>query len=555
MGGSPGLGLYIFGALISAGFCLELNFPPGFKFGVATASYQIEGAWNESDKGVSIWDTYTHERSIKIADKSSGDVACDSYHFWRRDIEMLTELGVDFYRFSISWTRLMPSGYPNHISEDGKKYYNDIINTLLENGIEPIVTLYHWDLPQALQNLGGWTNPYVSDWFEEYAREVFSLFANRVKIWVTINEPIVICDGAYSTGILAPGTVIQDNIGSYMCNKHVLIAHAKAYRVYDKEFRPKYNGKISITNHIIWMEPHSEDHTHIAEIARQNFVGRYSHPIFSKEGGWPPEIERIVAENSKKMGYHTSRLPAFTKEEIELVKGTYDFYGLNHYTSRKVRKTKPNEYVPSNIFGGEPEFQYIGELDPVWPVSCNGWLASHPVGLRRLLSWLKKEYGDIKFFITENGYPTGPKNYIEDDDRIQYYKDYLEQIMLAINEDGVDVIGYTAWSLVDNFEWMDGYNVRFGLYEVNFTDPQRTRTPRKSAKFYSEIISNQKKLEAKKYRSSQLYILCSFIILLILFAIVVVSVCVYWKAKVEREKMRSNEIEVNSELLVKESQY
>ncbi|XP_059055794.1 myrosinase 1-like [Achroia grisella] len=542
----------VFGVLVSGTLASnELTFPPGFKFGVATAAYQIEGGWNISDKSVSIWDTYTHEHKAGIADRSSGDVACDSYHLWRRDIEMLTELGVDFYRFSISWPRLLPTGYPNQISENGKKYYDDLINGLLEKGIEPVVTLYHWDIPQTLQHLGGWTNPYIADWFEDYARVVFSLYADRVKIWATINEPVAICDGAYSTGILAPATIVSDNIGTYICNKNVLLAHAKAYRLYDKEYRPKYNGIISIVNNAMWMEPLDKENTDLAELAIQNFLGRYSYAIYSKEGGWPPELERIVAESSKRQGYHSSRLPAFTKEEIELVKGTFDYYGLNHYTSRLVRRIRPDEHPHSNLFTAEPEFSYLCEMDPNWTVGANGWLASYPEGFRHLLSWIKKQYGDIKIFITENGYPTKSTSYLDDDDRIQYHKDYLEQVLLSIREDGVNVMGYTVWSLVDNFEWMDGYNVKFGLYEVNFTDPHRTRTARKSAKYYAEFIRTQKLNEANN-KSSKFYTLCSYLILTILTLAVIAAISVCWKSKAEVKARKMKELEAHSLYLMEE---
>ncbi|XP_031768072.2 myrosinase 1-like [Galleria mellonella] len=542
----------VFGALITARLCSsELSFPPGFKFGVATAAYQIEGGWNISDKSHSIWDTYTHEHEMGIADHSTGDVACDSYHLWRRDIELLTELGVDFYRFSISWTRLMPSGYPNRISKDGTKYYNNLIDELLARGIEPIVTLYHWDLPQQLQYLGGWTNPYITDWFAEYARVVFSLFADRVKIWVTINEPVIICDASYSTPIMAPATLIPDNIGTYICNKNVLIAHAKAYRIYDKEFRPKYHGMVSIVNNIIWVEPVSKEYTDVTNLALQNLAGRFTHPVYSKEGGWPPEFEKLIAEISKSQGYHTTRLPAFTKEEVELVKGSYDYFGLNHYTSRRIRKTRPDEHPQRNLFLSEPDLNYIFELDPDWTIGCNGWLALYPEGFRRLLTWIKKEYGDIKILITENGYPTKQTNYLNDEDRIQFYKDYLKQMMLAIYEDGVNVIGYTAWSLIDNFEWMDGYSIKFGLYEVNFTDPQHTRTPRKSAKFYADLIKNQKQIEAQN-KSRKFYTLCSYLLLIILIALATVMFSVCWKTKADINAKKRKEMEANSELLMEE---
>ncbi|XP_059055795.1 lactase/phlorizin hydrolase-like [Achroia grisella] len=441
---------------------------------------------------MSIWDTFAHEHNEVIADGSTGDIACDSYHLWKRDIEMLKEIGVDFYRFSISWPRLIPTGHVNRISEDGKRYYNNLIDGLLMKGIEPVVTIYHWDLPQHLQDLGGWTNPYIVDWFADYSRVVFALFADRVKMWITMNEPVVICDLGHGTSTIAPGTVLPDKIGTYLCNKNLMIAHAKAYRIYDKEFRPKYHGMVSIVNQLFWLEPLSQTDKYVTNLAMQNTFGRYTHPIFSKEGGWPADIERIVAINSEKQGYATSRLPAFTKEEIELVRGTYDFFGLNHYTSRMVRERHNGETLPNHPFLYEQEYNCVFELHPDWKTATNGWLAIYPEGFRYLLKYIKEQYGDVKILVTENGYATDAVQGLVDDDRILYHRSYIEQMLLAMNEDGVNVIGYTAWSLMDNFEWMDGYHSKFGLYEVDFSNPHRIRTPRKSVKFFSDVIRNHK---------------------------------------------------------------
>ncbi|XP_048484019.1 cytosolic beta-glucosidase-like [Plutella xylostella] len=217
----------------------ELAFPPGFKWGAATAAYQVEGAWNVSDKTPSIWDTFTHKYPERIEDGSSGDVACDSYRLWERDIEMAKELGLDYYRFSISWPRLVPNGFADQVSEDGKNYYNKLIDGLLANGIEPVVTLYHWDLPQRLQDYGGWLNPLISDWFADYARVAFSLFGDRVTTWLTINEALVVCTYGYGMGVLAPG-ISENDYGKYVCIKNIVMAHGKAYRVYEKEFKAKY---------------------------------------------------------------------------------------------------------------------------------------------------------------------------------------------------------------------------------------------------------------------------------------------------------------------------
>ncbi|CAH0717636.1 unnamed protein product, partial [Brenthis ino] len=462
------------------------GFPPSFKFGAATSAYQIEGAWNISDKSVSIWDHFIHSRPQNVIDLSTGDVACDSYHQWKEDVEIASYLGLHFYRFSLSWPRLMPKAFSNYVSEDGKNYYNNLINALLEKGIEPVVTIYHWDLPQTLQDLGGWTNPLISDWFAEYARVVFSLFADRVKIWITLNEPSAFCDVTYNTGVHAPG-IISSGIGNFMCNKYALLAHAKAWRIYDKEFRPKHNGKVSLTNHIIWIEGRNETDEETAELARQLMAGMYSHPIFSKEGGWPPIVEKIMAEKSKKEGRAQSRIPPFTKEEIDLIKGTYDFYGFNYYTSRTAYKAEKGDPIGLWPFFGNADFEIDMSVRPEWKKAGTNWFFVYAPGIRKQLNWLKKNYGDVEILINENGvasYGSG----LKDDDRVKYFKDHLEQVLLAINEDGVNVTRYTAWSLLDNFEWNDGYRSKFGLYQVDFEDPKRPRRPRASAHYYKRVI-------------------------------------------------------------------
>ncbi|XP_047505951.1 myrosinase 1-like [Pieris napi] len=462
------------------------KFPPGFKFGAATASYQVEGAWNVSDKSPSIWDTFTHDNPDLIADKSNGDVACDSYRLWETDIGLAKDLGLDFYRFSISWPRLLPNGHSNYVSEDGKRYYNNLINGLIENGIEPVVTLYHWDLPQKLQEFGGWTNPDLASSFEEYANVAFNLFGDRVKTWLTFNEPVSFCEVSYEAGKTAPGVALP-GIGNYICAKVVMLAHARAYRLYDTKFRAKYRGKVGLTNQHLWFEPKNSGEEENAELMR-NLMALYSYPIYSKTGGWPPSVEKRIAEISAKQGYSRSRLPEFTQEEIEFIKGTYDFYGLNYYTSRLVETAKPGEKLTWFPLTGSSEFGLALTADPSWKAGL-AWLVSYPPGFRRLLLWLKQQFGDIEFKIMENGYATS-EPIMYDEERVMYYRDHLEQVLLAINEDKVFVTAYTAWSLIDNYEWTSGYTSRFGLVNVDFNDPNRRRTPRASAHYYAAVIKS-----------------------------------------------------------------
>ncbi|XP_030026240.2 myrosinase 1 [Manduca sexta] len=463
----------------------ELVFPPGFKFGAASSAYQIEGAWNVSDKTESIWDRALHTLPWMSTDGTNGDVACDSYHLWQRDIEMAEELGLKFYRFSLSWTRLLPNGFANKISEDGKNYYDNLINGLLEKGIEPLVTIYHWDLPQSLQDLGGWTNPLISDWFKDYARVVYSLYADRVKTWITINEPVAICDTAYSMGTFAPGIIHLESV--YLCSKNVLLAHAKAWRVYDEEYKPLYHGKLSICNHWVWFEAHTEDDEEAAELSRQYSVGRYTHAIYSNEGGWPPAIEERLNAYNVLHGYSHPRLPPFTDEEKELVKGTYDYYGFNYYFSLMARRALPGETITPHYVAGIRELGIVMEAYPDLSPTLPPAFYKYPEGLRKHISWIREKYGDLELMIAENGfYSTGKMN---DFDRMDYMHDCLEQMLLAITEDGANVTGYSYWSLMDSFEWNES-GLKFGLYHVDFNSTERTRSARASADYYKTVIKN-----------------------------------------------------------------
>nr|XP_034826458.1 myrosinase 1-like [Maniola hyperantus] len=465
----------------------DLKFPAEFKFGAATAAYQVEGAWNVSGKTPSAWDTLTHTRPHVIADGSTGDVACDSYHHWKDDIQIAADLGLDFYRFSISWTRVLPTGFPDYINEDGRRYYDNLINGLLEKGIEPVVTMHHFDIPQRLQDLGGWSNPLISDWFADYARVLYQLFGDRVKTWITINEPFSICTVGYALGSFSAG-VTDYEVGSYLCIKNVVLAHSKAWRIYDQEFRKEFKGRVGVAHQLMYLEPATKADEEIAALAHEYFYGLYAHPVFSKDGGWPPGIEKVIAKNSEIQGYPRSRLPAFTDEEKELAKGAYGFFGLNYYTSRKVRRLRVGESLgTSSPLRNIGELDAMFEVDPSWEQGACTWFYSYPEGMRKQLAWVKEQYGDVEVIITENGYSSKGYN-LQDYDRIKYYREHLEQVLLSIHEDKVNIIGYIAWSLIDNFEWNDGYTAKFGLYEVNFDDPKRPRTPRDSAQYYKEVI-------------------------------------------------------------------
>ncbi|KAG7299996.1 hypothetical protein JYU34_017033 [Plutella xylostella] len=464
------------------------KFPEDFLFGAGSAAYQVEGAWDEDGKGESIWDDFMHNKPwLMIAqDGSSGDVASDSYHNLERDIQIIRELGLDSYRFSISWPRLLPSGFPDQVNEAAIQYYNNLINELLKHNIEPIVTIYHWDLPKSLQDLGGWTNPNIAQWYEDYARIVFDNFSNRVKLWLTINEPNEICYLGYGHVLEAPA-LNASGIADYLCAKNLVIAHARAYRLYTSQYKPLHGGRVGIVFSANWhvpLNPDSEADKLADTLHFQAKFGIYANPIFGY-GGFPKEYSERVAEKSAAQGFPRSRLPEFSEEEKQFVLGSYDFMGVNHYTGQLVTAENVPEYaVPSLLDDTGADLITLDE----WKQSTSPWIKWMPNSLYNQLLELGSLYPGVDFYITENGW-SGSTGLV-DDDRVDYLRSCLQQCLDAV-ADGVRLKGYYTWSLMDSFEWAFGYGARFGLYEIDFEDPKRPHTPRKSALVYKHIIKTR----------------------------------------------------------------
>ncbi|KAJ8730215.1 hypothetical protein PYW07_017253 [Mythimna separata] len=463
------------------------KFPDGFIFGTSTASYQIEGAWNEDGKGENIWDYLTHTNPAAIEDQSSGDVACDSYHKYERDVEMMRELGIDSYRFSIAWSRILPNGLANNVNEAGVAYYNKLIDEIVKYNIEPMVTLYHWDLPQRLQDMGGWLNPLIADWFADYARVVFDRFGDRVKYFITFNEGAQICYEGYDWVTKAP-RLNMSGIGEYICAKNLALAHAKAYHIYNDDYKPTQGGVCGYTIAVSSFVPltDSDEDAYAAELVNQLQWGLYTDPIFSKDGGFPKELFDLVAKKSAAQGFPRSRLTDFTEEEKAYIRGTGDFFGVNHYSGSFASASL---YTPQPPVPSPKDDIEIGQFAPDdWPQAASFWLKQMPDSIYIVLKNIQKRYGDVPIYITENGWSTHEG--IEDEGRVAYYRAALESALDALDE-GINLKGYYAWSLMDNFEWMAGYTERFGLYEVDFEDPERTRTPRKSAFIYKQIMKTR----------------------------------------------------------------
>ncbi|XP_046660562.1 myrosinase 1-like [Homalodisca vitripennis] len=455
--------------------CSIRSLPPGFLLSCGTSAYQIEGAWNEDGKGENIWDRFTHTRPQQIEDGSNGDVACDSYHKYKEDVRIIKETGFEMYRFSISWSRVLPTGYVDTINNPGVDYYHRLIDELLANGIQPMVTLYHWDLPQALEIIGGWTNPNMADYFADYADFVFKEYGQKVKWWITFNEMIVTIQGYGELETIAPGLPLN-GVTEYQAAYNLLRAHAKAYRIYQAVYKPLQQGRVGMAiavPNIVPLRPDSAEDTAAAYRFNEFLVGICTHPVFSREGNYPLNVRERVDRNSKIEGRNTSRLPHFTPEEVQYIRGSYDFFGLNHYLTLFVNKSGEN--------GGSAREQDSGsmyrKMEPI------------PSGLRVVLNWIKTEYGNLPVFVTENG--CNDISVFNDTGRIEYHHNYIEEMLKAIYIDGCNVIGYTAWSIMDNFEWSFGYTYKYGMWYVDFNTTERPRTRKLSSYYFKELAETR----------------------------------------------------------------
>ncbi|XP_023310397.1 myrosinase 1 isoform X2 [Anoplophora glabripennis] len=463
----------------------NLPFPNSFLFGAASSAYQIEGAWNESGKGPSRWDYLVHNRPV-VNDGSTGDVAADSYHRYKDDIAALKELGVSFYRFSINWPRILPTGFINKINPAGVEYYNNLIDGLLAEGIEPWVTIYHWEIPLPLHYLGDWNNDKIVQYFTDYANLLFQLFGDRVKTWLTINEPFSFCVLFVNVEVLSAGQEgVPTGTTEYQCAHNVLRAHASVYRLYQFKYKAIQKGRVSIVISSEFSLPASDSAEDIAaaERKRKFDLGWYLHPLVY--GDYPQTMIDNIGNYSVVQGFPVSRLPKFTILEKLAIKGAYDFIAINHYTSALTTPgTSSEEPVPSfNNDDGVITYQ-----NPSWEGS--DFLKIFPEGFRELLVYIKKNYRNPEIAITEQGFADYP-NIINDTARINYYQLYLTQALKAIYEDGVRLTAYTAWSLLDSFEWNNGYLVTLGLYDVDFESENKTRTPKESAKYYKNVIATK----------------------------------------------------------------
>lgn len=455
-----------------------IKFPEDFIWGSATSSYQIEGAWLKDGKGLSIWDAFAHTPG-KTINGDTGDVACDHYRHFRQDVKMMAALGLKAYRFSISWPRIQPNGYGS-VNQKGIDFYNELIDTLLEHNIEPWVTLYHWDLPLALQmEYDGWLNPQIADFFADYAKICFERFGDRVTNWITLNEPWVVAILGYGQGVFAPGRI--SNSEPYIAAHHLLRSHARAVDIYRQQFQNRQKGRIGITNNCDWREPLTEDPADMqaAQRSLEFFLAWFADPVYF--GKYPDVMRERLKE----------RLPQFSEEEASMLKGSSDFFGLNHYTTMYASDAsgKPQQLEAFGN-GGLSEDQDVNlTADPSWEKTSMGW-AIVPWGCQKLLEWIDKRYDHPEIIITENGCALNDKpekGQVNDLVRLEFFKSYLTATHKAIGN-GANLKGYFCWSLMDNFEWALGYSKRFGIHYVDFKTGQRI--PKASAKWYGQVIKH-----------------------------------------------------------------
>ena len=439
----------------------RVQFPANFLWGAATSAYQIEGSPLADGAGPSIWQRFTRTPGM-MANGDTGDVACDHYRRWKDDIALMKRLGLKAYRFSIAWARVLPEGR-GRINVKGLEFYDRLVDELLGNDITPLPTLFHWDLPAALDDRGGWLNPDSPHWFADYASVMFAKLDSRVEQWATLNEPWVVTDGGYLHGVLAPGH--RSKFEAPIASHHLLLAHGMAVQAY----RAAGRNRIGIVVNIEPKYPASQSAEDLAAVRRADaYMNRqYLDPVFL--GSYPEEMKDIFGE----------AWPSWPAEDMALIRQPIDWLGVNYYT-RNVTRFDANHY-PLQM---APVKQNATYTETGWEV--------YPQGLTDTLTWIKQRYGNPPVMITENGAafydpPQAENSMVDDPLRVSYLKKHIAAVSEAIAQ-GCDIRGYMAWSLLDNLEWSLGFAKRFGIVHVDFATQERTI--KTSGKLYADVIAS-----------------------------------------------------------------
>jgi len=520
------------------------NFPEGFIWSVGTNAYNIEGGWQANGKGNSIWDEYANGRFTqdevmefwandegraegaqpmedplcleqgktdcwcKTDDCMDGNTAANSWTHLDRDVENLKHLGVTSYRFSLSWSRLMPDGKTPNSDPAAAQYYHTLIDKLIEAGIEPLVTLYAYDLPVELSKdieMGddddfwdqcfGWTCYEIIDYFKEYTRYALTEYSDKVKNWITITEPAVMADWGYGDCSFPPAypSICSHNglFASRTARHNALQAHVAAYHIYKDEFNGK-DGKMGLILNSRWSQANDETtqaDIDAAENEMEMYVGWFADPIFGETGQYSDLLKELLTKNDE-----WSSMFEFSEAQAALNAGSADFFAINHYNTQLVQACEKSGDVCKYGFEVLPPCEE-------WEATGSNWNKLAPWGQRRMLWWIDQHYDSKKYpiWITENGLATiegdedgdhdGVSDPLNDYFRIDHLNEFMGQTLRAIREDGANVEMYTAWSLMDGFEWNRGYTERFGLFYTNFTELDATTTPKRSADWYAKVVA------------------------------------------------------------------
>ncbi|XP_043694447.1 beta-glucosidase 18-like [Telopea speciosissima] len=501
------IALWVVLLIIPFSSCLvhRSQFPPTFLFGTATSAYQIEGAYLQGNKSCSNWDIFTHLRGT-IKDGSNGDIAVDHYHRYMEDVELIHSLGVNAYRFSISWSRVLPRGRFGEANQEGIEFYNNLINALLIRGIQPFVTLNHFDIPQELEDrYGAWLNSQIQQDFGYFAETCFKAFGDRVKYWSTFNEPNQMVKYGYITGGLPPNhcsnsiesSDVNCQSGSpaiepYVAAHNLILSHATAVDIYREKYQVNQRGMIGIVMNSIWYEPlrNISSDQRAAQRALAFHNSWILDPIMF--GEYPPEMQRILGP----------RLPKFSLEEKQKLNNKLDFIGISHFTSLYAQDClfSQCETVPSQTdafvlaTGERDDGTFIGQ-----PTAMKDFYVV-PSGMEKIIMYYKDRYNNIPMFITGNGYPDANNpmasvdDFVIDSKRVAYLNSHLNSIAMALRN-GADLRGYFIWSLLDSFEWINGYSLRFGLHYTDYNTFERI--PKLSAMWYKQFLGGMKMVQSK----------------------------------------------------------
>jgi len=445
----------------------KIVFPENFLWGAATASYQIEGAWNKHGKGESTWDRFTHTPG-KIRDNQTGDVADDHYRLWKKDVGLMKKIGLKAYRFSISWPRVLPAGR-GKVNQKGLDFYSHLVDALLEADITPFITLNHWDLPQVLEDEGGWPSRSIAEAYVDYANLISRTLGDRVKNWITHNEPAVIAWMGYSTGQHAPG--LEDHALGVRAAHHLLVSHGWAVPVIR---RNSPNSEVGITLDISWRTPASNSRADL-DLVRQDdgkWFRWFADPLYGR--GYPSDKIADFTE----MGALPKGMDFVQPGDMDVIATPMDFIGMNYY-SRTVYRANGSDNDPQLLFSQPRTPENWTEM---------GW-ENHPDGLTNILGRVYFHYQPRKVYITENGasYSTPPNETgkVPDVLRTSYLRTHFVAMHRAIQM-GIPLAGYFLWSLMDNFEWSHGFTQRFGIIWVDYETQKRTL--KDSARWYKNVI-------------------------------------------------------------------